>query len=267
MHWKVAFPMYGVSARVRAGYEALSGALLAELRADGFAGSVELVRDPPLPDFFTRPDLLFGQTCGYPYLTRLRDHVRLVATPAYDFPGCQGADHASAIVVRADGGITALEQARGRIAAANEIHSNSGMNALRHAVAPLARDGRFFGGVRWSGSHRASLALVRRGRADLAAIDCVTLGYLEREQPGSMEGLTVLQYTAPSPGLPIVAGRAVPEALILRLRAALLKPEAPTARLMALLSISGFQAVDDAGYARILALESQALARGYPQLA
>jgi ABC-type phosphate/phosphonate transport system substrate-binding protein len=267
MRWKVAFPMYNLSDRVRAGYEALFDALLAELRADGFADAVDLVRDAPLPEFFQRPDMLFGQTCGYPYLTQLREHVRLLATPAYDFTGCRGTDYSSAIVVRADSGITALEQARGRIAAANEIHSNSGMNALRHAVAPLARDGRFFGAVRWSGSHRASLALVQHGEADLAAIDCVTLGYLKREQPGSLDGLAVLQHTAPSPSLPIVAAAAVPQALHLRLQKALLAPAAPVAQVMAALSIRGFQVLDDASYARILALESQALAHGYPQLA
>ena len=267
MSWKVAFPMYNVSERVRAGYEALYETLLAELRADGFREAVELVRDAQLPDFFKRPDVLLGQICGYPYLTQLRHYVRLLATPAYDFLGCLGADYSSAIVVRADSGITALEQARGRVAAANDIHSNSGMNALRHAVAPLARDGRFFGAVHWTGSHRASLELVQQGEAALAAIDCVTLGYLQREQPYSMEELTVLQYTAPSPGLPIVAGKALPHELFQRLRAALLAPGAPTVQLMDALFISGFQAYDNASYARILALESQALAHGYPQLA
>lgn len=267
MRWQVAFPMYNVSERVQAGYEALFQAVLAELRTGGFTDYVELVRDPPLPEFFKRAELLLGQTCGYPYITQLRKHVRLVATPAYDFPGGDGADYASAIVVRADGGIAALAQARGRIAAVNDSHSNSGMNALRHAVAPLASEGRFFGSVRWSGSHRASLALLRNGEADLAAIDCVTLGYLRQEQPHELAGLTVLQYSAPSPGLPFVTGAAVPEALRLQLRAALLAPGAALAGRMVELSITGFAAYEDARYARILSLESQAMAGGYPRLA
>jgi ABC-type phosphate/phosphonate transport system substrate-binding protein len=266
MSWKVAFPMYNVSERVRAGHEAWFDALLADLRAHGFTDAVDLVRDAPPPDFFRRDDLLLGQTCGYPYMTRLRDRVRLVATPAYDFPGCAGTDYASAIVVRADSGIGTLDDARGRIAAANDIDSNSGMNALRHAVAPLARTGRFFDRVRWSGSHRASVALVREGDADLAAIDCVTLGYLTQEHPNEVAGLTVLQYTAPSPGLPLVAGACVPPYLYRQLQTALLTP-GPAAAHMAALSISRFEAIDDASYARILALEAQALAAGYPDLA
>lgn len=266
MDWKVAFPMYNVSARIEAGYAAWFDALLAELRADGFSDCVELVRDAPLPGFFERADVLLGQTCGYPYLTRLRERVRLVATPAYDFPGCAGTDYTSAIVVRADSGIATLDDARGGIAAANDSASNSGMNALRHAVAPLARGGRFFSDVRWSGSHRASLALLRQGAADLAAIDCVTLGLLRRELPVEFDGLTVLQSSAPSPGLPLVAGVAVPDALFKQMQAALLAPGPLAAVQMAALSITGFHALGDAHYARILALEAEAVAYGYPQL-
>ena len=267
MRWKAAFPMYAVSEQVRAGYEAWFDALLAGLRLEGFTDPVDLVRAAPLPGFFRRADVLLGQTCGYPYLTHLRGHVRVVATPAYDFPGCDGADYASAIVVRADSGIATLEDARGRIAAANDIDSNSGMNALRHAVAPLACDGRFFSAVRWTGSHRASLGLVRTGEADLAAIDCVTLGYLLQAHAGAVDGLSVLGYTARSPGLPLVAGLSVPPALHRQLQAALLAPGVAVQAHMAALSIRRFDLLDDVCYARILSLETQALAAGYPHLA
>lgn len=267
MSWKVTFPMYNVSERVRAGYEAWFDTLLAGLRADGLTDAVELVRDAPLPDFFRRDDVLLGQTCGYPYMKQLRAHVQLVATPAYDFPGCAGTDYASAIVVRACSGIMTLEDARGGIAAVNDIDSNSGMNALRHAVAPLARAGRFFDQVRWTGSHRASMALVREGVADLAAIDCVTLGYLTQEHPDEVAELTVLHYAAPSPGLPLVAGLCVPHPLYRQLRRALLTPGPAAAAQMAALSISRFEAIDNPSYARILALEAQAVEDGYPHLA
>ncbi|UOD33446.1 PhnD/SsuA/transferrin family substrate-binding protein [Massilia violaceinigra] len=259
--------MYNVSARIGAGYEALFGALAEVLRAGGMLEAVEFQRDPVLPDFWKRPDMLLSQTCGYPYLTQLREHVRLLATPAYDFEGCLGADYASAIVVREGGGIATLADARGRTAAVNDAASNSGMNALRHAVAPLAREGCFFSGVIWSGSHRASLELVRNGAADLAAIDCVTLGYLRREQPASLDGIALLQYSAPSPGLPLVAGAAVPEALRQQLREALLAPPAALAAIMPALSIRAFAPYTIQEYARIGVLESEAQAHGYPQLA
>ena len=34
------------------------------------------------------PDLLFSQTCGYPFRARLHKQVQLIGTPDYGLPGC-----------------------------------------------------------------------------------------------------------------------------------------------------------------------------------
>lgn len=265
MVWKAALPMYNVSPRLRQGYDALLEALLADA---GITGVVELVDDTgPLPQFWRQPDLLVAQTCGYPYVTSLREHVTLLATPCFDVPGCTDSDYSSVLVTRHDSGIRTLADARGAVAAVNEAHSNSGMNALRHAVAPLALDGRFFGEVKWSGSHAASVRMVRDGEADVAAIDCVTHAYLRREDPASVAGLVPLGFTAASPGLPLVAGRAVPEPVVRRLRHALLAPGTLLRSAMQPLRISAFAYCDEASYARVTGLEREAAARGYAELA
>jgi ABC-type phosphate/phosphonate transport system substrate-binding protein len=263
MAWSMAFPMYNVSPRIRDGYHALAGAVVAGLREQGFDEPVALADDVALPDFWRRPDMLLSQTCGYPYLHLLRGQVSLIATPAYDFAGCEGSNYASAIMARAGGGIATLPDARGRIAAANDRCSNSGMNALRHAVAPLAREGRFFSAVLWSGSHRASLRMVQRGDADIAAIDCVTLGYLRREEPSSLDGLTLLGFTASSPGLPFIAGAAVPPALRAALQHALLTPSPALAGTLPALSLLRFDARGDDDYQLIAAMEQEARGAGY----
>lgn len=264
MSWKAALPMYNVSPRLRLGYDALLEALLAEA---GITGAVELVDDTgPLLDFWQRSDLLLAQTCGYPWLHALRGHVTLVATPSFDLPGCSGSDYASVIVARADSGLRTLADARGRVAAVNERHSNSGMNALRHAVAPLARHGSFFSDVNWSGSHAASVRLVRDGEADVAAIDCITWAYLCQEDPGSVDGVVPLGFTAAAPGLPYIAGKAVPDTVVQRLRAALLEPGPQVRAAMAPLRIQGFVHRDALDYARIAKLEDSAISLGYPTL-
>ncbi|WGG48229.1 phosphate/phosphite/phosphonate ABC transporter substrate-binding protein [Rugamonas sp. DEMB1] len=267
MSWTMSLPMYNVSTELRDGYEALQGALLDLLRAAGWRGRVEALREPPLPDLWRRPDLLLSQTCGYPYATALSGRVRLLATPCYDFTGCRGSDYSSAIVVRQRGGIGTLAEARGRVAAVNDAGSHSGMNALRHAVAPLAERGRFFGAVRWSGSHAASLALLRGGAADIAAIDCVSLGYLLRCDPACLAGLAVLQYSTAAPGLPLIAGAAVPEEAVRLLREALLAPPPRLQELLRPLSILGFERRGAADYAGIALLEAEARAVGYAELA
>jgi len=251
--------MYNVSARLGQAYETLLVTLAEE------AGQVVALEAPSdLPLFWRRRDLLLSQTCGYPYMTRLRGEATLVATPCYDFAGCSGSDYSSVFVVRDGADVDVLADAMGLVAAVNDLHSNSGMNVLRHAVAPLARGGRFFSEVVVSGSHAASVRMVREGAADIAAVDCVTWGYLAREDPEAVKGLKVLGYSVSSPGLPLIAGGGVEEELVLRMRDALLRPTSRLRGLMDVVSISAFEYRDDTDYARILAIEAEAGAAAYP---
>ncbi|TFW15688.1 phosphate/phosphite/phosphonate ABC transporter substrate-binding protein [Duganella callida] len=259
MNWKISLPMYNVSPRVQREYEAFAACLLRDAGIDA-----ALVPAPDLFTFWRQPDMLLSQTCGYPYMKALRDSATLLATPCFDFPGCDGADYSSVIVAREGSGIGALADARGGTAAANEPHSNSGMNALRHAVAPLARAGRFFGEVKWSGSHAASLRMVQAGEADIAAIDCVTFAYLTVQRPETVRGIRVLRHSASSPGLPLITGRAVPPPVHARLLHALLAPGPELRAHMRILHIKAFRT--DADYQRIARLEADAVAAGYPVL-
>lgn len=263
MTWKVALPMYNVSPRLQREYEGFAASLLAQAEV---LDDVELLAATDLPFFWQRDDVLLTQTCGYPYMKSLRSKAALLATPCFDFPGCQGADYSSVIIARADGDIQSLADARCRIAAANDPQSNSGMNVLRHAVSLLAWQGRFFSEVKWTGSHAASLRMVLEGEADIAAIDCVTYGYLKEEQPESVSGTSILQYTAQTPGLPLITARTVPEELQNRMRNALLSPSAALRKHMQALRIQGFKACTEEAYERILRIEAIALAAGYPTL-
>ena len=59
-------------------------------REAGVEAPEALTRGGDLDGTWRDPGLLFGQTCGYPYVTRLSDAVTLIATPEYSFPGCEG---------------------------------------------------------------------------------------------------------------------------------------------------------------------------------
>ncbi len=112
-----------------------------------------LTRDGPPEGPWREPGFLLGQTCGYPLMHGLAGVVQVVATPAYDAPGCQGPQYRSVFLVRDDEAARSLAELRGRIAAANSPQSQSGYSALRSAVAPLARDGKFFAQVIETGGH------------------------------------------------------------------------------------------------------------------
>ena len=218
---------------------------------------------------WTDPALLLAQTCGFPYVKQLRGKVRLVATPVYGHPGCDGPFKCSFIVVRENSGARSLEDLRGTRAAINEPISNSGVNLFRAAIAPLARNGRFFSSVIETGGHRNSIAAIIAGKADVAAIDCVTYGNVLRFDPQSLAGVRILAETAKGPGLPLVtrAGASDEEVSLLRqvLQQAIIEPSLAPVR--DALALKDFVLLSDADYEALAELEREAQRLGYPLVA
>lgn len=240
------------------------------LRAAGLAGVPERLDEGIAHDAaWLDPRLLLAQTCGYPFMAGLQGRVRLVATPVYRHPGCEGVLNGSFVIVRAGAAAMSLAELRGAVAAINDRSSNSGMNLLRHAVAPHAVDGRFFARVSESGSHRASIAMVAAGEADVAAIDCVTFGNLARLAPETTAGVRILAETAKTPGLPLITRGVASDVEVALLRGALaaFADDPATAELREVLRLEGFAVLEAGDYATVLALEREAAALGYPVLA
>ena len=177
-----SLPMYDYPT-VRVATDRWWAALAEALGARGVASPPMLDRRADYAELWTTQGLVLSQTCGYPYVTRLRGRVQLVATPVYRAPGCEGARYRSVLVVRIDDPASSVAELRGHRVAFNAANSQSGYNALRHAVAPLASEGRFFLDQVVTGSHCASTAAVACGAADLCAIDCVTWAMLGKYQP------------------------------------------------------------------------------------
>jgi ABC-type phosphate/phosphonate transport system substrate-binding protein len=255
---------------LRAANDALWAALAARLRARGLAGVPDrLDRERDLGEVWRDPSLLLAHACGYPLVTGLAGRVAYLATPRYAAPGCAGTDNRSRVVVRADSPVGSVEALRGARAAVNGLDSNSGMNLLRALIAPLARGGRFFGEVVVTGAHVASLEAVAGGRAEVAAIDCVSLAHLGRGRPDLAAAVRVLAETPAAPGLPLVTRRDAPAEEVAALRAALSEVAADPA-LAAVrdeLLLLGFEVLPEGAYRRIAELERDAAASGYPRLA
>jgi len=172
-------------------------------------------------EFWLRPDLLFSQCCGYPLVTRLGDEVALLGTPCYDTDGCHGSDYRSFVIVRDDCPADSIADLRGGRCAINMAESWSGHHALRLVTAQLIDGGRPAFEILESGSHGASIDAVRAGAADFAAIDCVLFGLLSRYTPERIESLRILTRTPSMPALPLIAGGAVSDDEIRRIKEAL----------------------------------------------
>ncbi|MBC8130588.1 MAG: PhnD/SsuA/transferrin family substrate-binding protein [Rhizobiaceae bacterium] len=235
--------------------------------SEDVAVELRLTEPADLLAHWFEPDLLLSQTCGYPLLHALKHRVRLVATPCYSAPGCQGALYSSVWIVRDDDAAETLEDLRGRRAAFNARDSQSGYNALRHAVAPLSLHGRFFGETIETGAHRLSMESVQRGDADVAAIDCVTFALAQ--DAGRTGGLRVLGRSQAVPSLPFITSLQTTDVELASLRRALEKVGqmdgvAPALKAMRL---TGFVTLKTSDYAPIAAMEASAIAAGYPVLA
>lgn len=265
----VALQMYDLP-EVKWATDALGAQLLINLRRAGFPEVPYGVdREGDYMAKWTDPNLLLAQTCGYPLVTLLRGKVRYLATPCYDAPGCRGARYSSLLVVRDDDPAKSLADLRGRRGAFTRAHSQSGYNALRHAVAPLARDGRFFGETLETGGHGASLDALQVGRADVAAVDAVTVALLRRHRPAAVAGLRSLGYTAAAPGLPMIARGGASDQEVERLRMALSEtfadPDLAEAR--DALLICGLEVLEEGAYDALTRMAENAEALGYPAVA
>ncbi|MGU8079289.1 phosphate/phosphite/phosphonate ABC transporter substrate-binding protein [Burkholderia pyrrocinia] len=271
--WIVELPMYNVTPRHAVLWRALLRDALDTFANAGGPADVVLPDEPfdDLHALWRRDDLLLSQTCGYPYrMLGLRDTVRLIATPVFDADGCQGARYRSVLVVSARvhaGGATTLAACRGLRAAFNGGDSHSGMNAFRHAVAPHAHDGKFFGSVTPFGSHLNVLRALASGEADCAAIDCVTFAYVRDALPELLKEIRIIGTTASAPGLPFIASRALEGGQVAALQDALDRAVAADAERSRMLRLKGFERLSPADYDTIARFAREAAAHGYPELA
>ncbi len=216
-----SLPMYDFD-ELRVAHETLWSCIASRLSAHGFSDAPRrLTRSTSERRVWGDSQLLFGQACEYPLARSFANKLQLIATPCYTAPGCEGAKYRSAIVVRRSDPANSLRDLRGRRGVVNDWESNSGMNLLRHAVAPFAVMGRFFGEVKVSGAHRRSMRMIASGEADVAAIDCITFALCQRVEPALTSALRILEWTAASPCLPFVAAIGVEMPVGSLLRAAL----------------------------------------------
>jgi ABC-type phosphate/phosphonate transport system substrate-binding protein len=263
-----ALPMYDYP-ELATVHDALWTALADRLIAAGI-GAVPrtLTRRLAHFDVWRHPHLLLGQGCEFPLAKSFAGCVRLVATPRYTAPGCEGACYRSAIVVREDDPAETLADLRHRRCVVNEPDSNSGMNFLRAAIAPLSGGARFFESVAVSGSHRSSAEMVATGRADVAALDCVSFAHFQRVCPTAVAGLRILCWSPASPSPPFITASATSDTTLEMLRSALasVSADAMLAPLRERLLLDSFDFAPDESFTAVLDCERRATALGYPVL-
>ncbi|MYD99757.1 MAG: PhnD/SsuA/transferrin family substrate-binding protein [Alphaproteobacteria bacterium] len=247
---QAGLPMYG-EVEFRPAVQRWWSGLAGHLRASGVSGVPDLLTWPE--DRYRQwrdPGLLLGQTCGYPLVNGLAPDVKLVATPHYGAPGCDGPRYAAHVLVREDDRARNVGDLRGARLAVNGEDSYSGYHVWRR-ILPAGEDARsFFAEIAAPGSHRASIGSVLAGEADACAVDCVTHALLSDWLGGELRGTRILATSPTAPGLPYVTGAATPDAEVRKLRdglfAALADPALERARKA--LRLAGASVLDPEDY-------------------
>lgn len=222
----------------------------------------------PLKTLWSDPELLLSQCCGLDIVKRYVSRLRPIATPRYGAAGCKATDYCSVVVVAEHVRANDVLAMRGAVCVVNGYESHSGMNALRYLVAPRSRDGRFFSKVKVSGSHEASLAMLRHGKADVSAIDCVTYALFGSYQPEALLGTRQIGWTHRAPGIPYVTRCDIGEDVVRALRAGLSSAFADPslADLRRALYLKGLEILPSSAYDRLLDAEAFAHRYNYPEL-
>lgn len=151
-------------------------------------------------EFWTHKNLVLSQTCGMPYRTVLHDKCKLIGTPDYGLEGCKPGYYRSAIIVRKDATGETIQDFKYARLAYNSKDSQSGFAAIFNYMKTT--NSWFASNIETTG-HAQSANAVANGKADIASIDAVTWCLIEKYDALSNQ-LRVLEWTEPTPGLPLI---------------------------------------------------------------
>lgn len=163
----------------------------------------------PLEDVWLSPDLLLGHTCGWPYISKLRDQVTLVGRFNFEVEGCAPGHYNSVFIVPENSDLSSLGDLQDRdqyndlAIAVNGTNSQSGFRVLREVFENIESSERLI----VTGSHRDSIRAIADGEADFAAIDAVTWELAKLYEPMA-QGVKIIGSSSSKPGLPLITANA-----------------------------------------------------------
>ena len=160
---------------------------------------------------WSKPDLIIGQTCGWPYANYLKEQVMPFARFHYDLPECPAGHYNSVYIGHDDDDFDHLASPQAfqfvEKIAMNSDDSQSGFHVFSEiAGAPaeeaIAKEKRIV-----TGAHRNSISAVANGDANLAAIDAVAFELAKHYEPEAVSRIVVLGTSKPKAGLPLITAQ------------------------------------------------------------
>jgi ABC-type phosphate/phosphonate transport system substrate-binding protein len=259
--------MYAVTPAVEAAWRGLLERIFAE--AEFELPYFSYPAPQPLDNLWSRPDLGCVFMCGYPIALKLADIVPLAA-PISSLDWANGqALYRSDLIVREDAPFSTLVSTFGHRAGWTVEHSHSGFNAFRHHLLAHRTPERPKLYAEMKGhlvTARRVLDAVRLGEIDLGPLDGYWHALIAKHAPELVEGIRILESTALAPIPAFVAGKAMPEAAVLRLKESFAAAASASwfSDYADLLLLKGFAPVKEDDFAVTLAWDREARDAGYP---
>jgi ABC-type phosphate/phosphonate transport system substrate-binding protein len=232
-------------AHLRDAYDHLWSAILSRLPGAPESLSHQL----DLHDVWQHPELLLGQTCGWPLVTALPD---VVVVGAFDMavPFARGGRYRSVLIASKPLGIDHWRSSADTRVAINGYDSLSGWVSLCSAWGELPAT------VLETGAHVDSMRAVAEGRAEVASIDAVSFEFIAESMPAVAGRVNVIGHGPMVPSLPLVMAPANAHRLDeVRSAIAAAVTDPAVAAECRRLRISGFVPFDRSDYLPLLALE------------
>jgi len=259
--------MYAVTPQVAAAWRELI--LWVGQRAGVGLNWIDHAYPAPLGELWSRPDLGCAFMCGFPY-ARSATPPKLISAPVPS-PARYGGKpvYFTDFVVRATADFRTLEDTFGGRIGYTVEDSQSGFNAPRHHLLRFRstlRPTLYKESIGPLVTPRRVIEAVLESRIDVGPLDSYVHDLLKKHDPDLTGRLRTIATTAAAPIPPLIAAPSCDDAVVARLRDALVesgrRPE--LAKLRDTLLLKGFAAVEPRAYSVTIERERAAVTAGYP---
>lgn len=179
-----------------------------ELRKSGVNSTASLQNSKEQLPLWLSPDLLVGQTCGWPYANLLHGKVIPFATFDYGLEGCAPGTYRSVFIGQNENDRQHISKAEALKAcpriAINGSDSQSGFHVFSELLGQPASSALLPDQLVITGAHRNSVQAIANGNANLAAIDAVAFELAKRHEAEAVNQVKILGYSQAKPGLPLI---------------------------------------------------------------
>jgi ABC-type phosphate/phosphonate transport system substrate-binding protein len=161
---------------------------------------------------WSEPELVIGQTCGWPYANYLKEQVVPFARFHYDLPDCPTGHYNSVYIGHDDDDFDHIASSSAfefiEKIAINSDDSQSGFQVFSEITGEPAEESIAKAKRVVTGAHRNSISAVANGDANIAAIDAVAFELAKQYEPEAVSRVVVLGNSRPVPGLPLITSKA-----------------------------------------------------------